>query len=66
MFNIYLMGDQAFVKFNKPGWDNHMLCIGSKDEVDMADEKRLVEMIQEAIVWSQYREIDNGKRRTLH
>lgn len=63
---IFLMGEQAFVQLNKPGWENFMLCIGSKTEVDAADEKRLVEMIHQAIAWSQYREIDTGRRRAIH
>lgn len=60
---IYLMGEQAFVEL--PG-STYMLCIGSKTEVDAADEKRLIEMIKEAIVWSQYRSIGSAKGHARH
>lgn len=58
---IFLMGSQAFVDIG----DNYMLCIGSKTEVDAADEKKLTEMIHEAIVWSKYREIGTSKGRRV-
>lgn len=59
--SIYFMGEQAFVDVR-----DGMLCIGSKAEVNQADEKQLVEMIHTAIVWSQYRSIDTVKGLTLH
>lgn len=54
--SIYLMGDQAFIDLK----DGYMLCIGSKQEVDSANERQLVEMIHSAIIWSRYRGIEKG------
>ena len=55
---IFLMGEMAFIDISK----GFMLCIGSKDEAMEASAERLIEMINEAIAWSKYREIEN----TLH
>ena len=60
--SIYLMGDQAFVDIG----DGYMLCVGSKKEVQEADEKQLVEMIVSAITWSRYRAIGSAKGLVTH
>lgn len=59
---IFLMGNMAFVDIYK----GYMLCIGSKAEVDAASPQHLIEMIHEAIAYSQFRSINVSKGQTLH
>lgn len=59
---IYLMGEQCFVDLSK----DKMLCIGSKEEVDRADGKQVVELIAQAMAWSQFREIESAQGQTRH
>lgn len=56
MIDIFLMGDMAFVDLG----DGYMLCIGSRTEVDEASPQRLMEMINEAVIYSKYRGIENS------
>lgn len=58
---IYLMGQNAFLDLN----NGEMLCIGTKREIDQADEKKLIEIIYEAIVLSKYQAL-NPKGAVLH
>lgn len=51
--NIYLQGNNAFVDLGK----GYLLCIGTRQEVDKADETKLVAMIWRAVVQSQFNAI---------
>jgi len=60
--DIYLMEGMAFVDLKK----GYMLCIGTKKEVDEADGQRLMQMIREAIVMSQFRSIETSKGKVVN
>lgn len=51
--SIYLMDDMAFVDLGK----GYLLCIGSKAEIDNADEEKIRRMITEAVAYSKFRSI---------
>lgn len=65
--DIYMMGDQAFVRFAKKGHGaNYMLCIGSKADVDAADDATLIRLVNEAIAYSEYRSLECSPNLILH
>lgn len=65
--DIFIMGEQAFVRFARKGHNaNYMLCIGSKQEVDEANDEQIVKMVSEAIAFSEYRSLEISPNPTLH
>ena len=51
---IYILYEQVFVRVEK----GHLLCIGTREEFDQATPERVIEMIEQARVLAQYKEIE--------
>jgi len=54
---LYLLDEMVFVQFQQKH-SNYMLCIGSKAEVDKADERQILDMVKQAVAMAKYRSVE--------
>lgn len=59
---VYLLGDMCFVKIEQ----GFLLCIGTLEEVSKANEKRVIEMVWEAVAICEFQKIELSEKLTLH
>lgn len=52
---VYIIGDNAFIELVRD--TDYMLCIGTKAEVDAADDKEIVRMVLVALAQAEYRSL---------
>lgn len=55
VMKIYLLGEAAFIELTRE--KNYMLCIGTKAEVDEADEQGILRMVEVALAHAKYRSL---------
>lgn len=51
---IYLIGEMAFAQLKNTEHSKIMLCLGTKKEVDEADEDRILQMVREAVAINRF------------